>query len=65
METFDTVNAAVIAYRTRIWGQAKASACGYKTRVDGACSMYTFKVGRITWKAYFDNYGRATTERAC
>ena len=64
METFSTVNAAVTAIRMRVWGQAKAKDCGYKTKVDGACSKYTFKVGCITWVAYFDNYGRATTERA-
>ncbi len=64
METFNTVNAAVTTYRQRIWGQAKATGCGYKTKADGACSTYTFMVGRVTWKAYFDNYGRAITERA-
>lgn len=64
METFNTVSQAVTHFRTQIWGQAKAKDCGYKVKADGACSSYTFKVGRITWKAYFDNYGRAITERA-
>ena len=64
METYTTVNAAVTAIRMRVWGQAKAKDCGYKTKADGACTTYVFQVGRVTWKAYFDNYGRATTERA-
>ena len=64
IEKFNTVQEAVTTIRIRVWGQAKAKNCGYKVRADGACTMYTFMVGRITWKAYFDNYGRAITERA-
>ncbi len=64
METFNTVSAAVTAIRMRIWDQAKAKDCAYKCKVDGACTKYTFKVGRCAWVVYFDNYGRATTERA-
>ncbi len=63
MATFNTVAQAVNTYRTQVWGQAKAKDCGYRAKADGGCTTFTFQIGNVTWKAYFDNYGRATTER--